>query len=102
VTQAELLYGLKSLDPAHLLHAVVHRLLREIPVLPWGLDAAEVHADVRHLLVAGGSAFGEMDMMIASHAIVLGAVLVTNNNVRQYGRLSSMLKLENWAEIPAP
>jgi tRNA(fMet)-specific endonuclease VapC len=101
VTQAELLYGLKALDPAHRLHLAVHRFLREIAIMPWDSDAATAHADIRHLLVSGGNAIGEMDMMIAAHAIALGAVLVTNN-VRHYGRLSPMLAIENWVDDRTP
>jgi tRNA(fMet)-specific endonuclease VapC len=97
VTQAELLYGLKALDPAHRLHLAVHRFLRGIAILPWGAEAAEIHADIRHLLVSGGNAIGEMDMMIASHAIALGATLVTNN-VRHYQRLAPVLTFENWTD----
>jgi tRNA(fMet)-specific endonuclease VapC len=95
VTQAELLYGLKSLDPAHRLHLAVHRFLREIRILPWGEEAAEIHADIRYQLVSGGIAIGEMDMMIAAQAIALEATLVTNN-VRHYARLSPALSIENW------
>lgn len=95
VTQAELLFGLKGLAPAHRLHLAVHRFLREIRLVPWGQEAAVVHADVRYQLVANGSAIGEMDMMIAAHAIALGATLVTNN-VRHYARLAPALVLENW------
>ena len=101
VTQAELLYGLKMLDPAHRLHLAVHRFLREIPIVPWGSEAAEVHAGIRHLLVSGGNAIGEMDMMIASHAIALGATLVTNN-IRHYRRLAAMLTIENWVSDSIP
>jgi tRNA(fMet)-specific endonuclease VapC len=36
-----------------------------------------------------------LDLMIAAHAIVLGAVLVTNNT-RHYARLAPALTLENW------
>lgn len=97
VTQAELLHGLRMLDPAHRLHLAVHRFLREMPILAWGSEAAEVHADIRHHLASNGNAIGEMDMMIASHAIALGATLVTNN-VRHYGRLSPRLSIENWVE----
>jgi tRNA(fMet)-specific endonuclease VapC len=99
VTQAELLYGLKALDQAHHLHLAAHRFLREIAILPWGSDAAEVHADIRHMLVSGGNPIGEMDMMIASHAIALEATLVTNN-VRQYQRLSPRLSIEKWVDNP--
>lgn len=95
VTQAELLFGLKSLDPEHRFHLAVRRFLREMPILPWGEEAAEVHAEIRFQLVSSGMAIGEMDTMIAAQAMALGAILVTNN-VRHYARLSPALTIENW------
>lgn len=95
VTQSELLFGLKSLNPAHRLHLTVRRFLRDIRILPWGEEAAEVHADIRHQLVSAGIAIGEMDMMIAAHAMSLSAVLVTNN-ILHFSRLSPALTIENW------
>ena len=101
VTQAELLYGLKALNPAHRLHLTVRLFLQDINILPWGAEAAHVHADIRYQLVSGVNAIGEMDMMIAAHAMSLGAVLVTNN-VRHYSRLSPALTIENWVSDPTP
>lgn len=43
-----------------------------------------------------GQPIGEMDMMIAAHALSAGAVLVTNNH-RHYERIQAPLILENWA-----
>jgi tRNA(fMet)-specific endonuclease VapC len=40
---------------------------------------------------------GELDMMIAAHALSLGVVLVTNN-ARHYQRLCPPLQMENWTE----
>jgi len=39
---------------------------------------------------------GEMDMMIAAHALSAGAVLVTHNT-RHYERIEAPLMLANWA-----
>jgi tRNA(fMet)-specific endonuclease VapC len=36
-----------------------------------------------------------MDIMIASHALALGATLVTNN-IRHYEQIQAPLLLENW------
>jgi tRNA(fMet)-specific endonuclease VapC len=100
VTQAELLYGLKRLDPVHRLHLTVRRFLRDTRILPWDEEAAEIHADIRHRLVSGGIAIGEMDLMIAAHAISLGAVLVTNK-VRHFARLAPALTIESWvSDLP--
>ncbi|WP_443600366.1 PIN domain-containing protein [Acidithiobacillus ferrooxidans] len=36
----------------------------------------------------------ELDMMIAAHALALGAILVTNNT-KEFSRVAN-LKIENW------
>ncbi len=94
VTQSELLFGLKDLDPAHRLHLNVRRFLGDTPILAWGEDAARIHADIRHTLVSSGMMIGEMDVLIAAHALSLGAILVTNNT-RYFGRLGPALTIEN-------
>lgn len=100
VTKAELLYGLKRLPQEHRLHTVVQRFLRLLPVLPWDADAAAWYADIRYRLVSGGQAIGEMDMMIAAHALSVGATLVTHNT-RHYGCVGAGLLLEDWT-TPVP
>lgn len=95
VTRAELLYGLKRLPPEHRLHIAVHQFLKIVRCLPWDADAADHHADLRHRLVTKGQAIGEMDMMIAAHAISTGAVLVSNNR-RHFARIKAPLLLEDW------
>jgi len=100
VTKSELLYGLRNLESTHDLHLKVRRLLGDIEVAPWDGDAAEVHASMRHHLISTGRTIGEMDMMIAAHAMSLGATLVTNNT-RHFARLSPSLMIENWvADTP--
>jgi tRNA(fMet)-specific endonuclease VapC len=96
VTRAELLYGLKKVPPSHRLHSSVPRFLNTIRVLAWGAEAAGFYADIRHHLLSTGPPIGEMDMMIAAHALALGATLVTNNT-RHYQRIQAPLLLENWA-----
>lgn len=97
VTRAELLYGLKRLPADHRLHLVVRQFLKIVRVLPWDAEAAGFYADIRHQLVSSGQPIGELDMMIAAHAISLGAVLVTNNT-RHYARIDAPLILENWSQ----
>ena len=97
VTQAELLYGLKALPPAHRLHAGVRQFLKIVRILPWDSAAAEFYADIRRQLVAKGQTIGEMDMMIAAHALAAGAVLVTNNT-KHFKRIRAPLALVNWVE----
>ncbi len=96
ITRAELLFGLKRLPADHPRSFDVRNFLEEAYVLAWDERAADVHADIRHQLQSTGQPIGEMDTMIAAHAIALDAVLVTNN-ARHFGRLSPPLRLENWA-----
>lgn len=96
MTRAELLYGLKRLPPDHRLHLAVRQFLKIVRTLPWEADAADWYAEIRHHLVSTGQPIGEMDMMIAAHALSAGAVLVTNNS-RHYERIAAPLILANWA-----
>ena len=96
VTRAELLYGLKALPPDHHNHLRVERFLSGMTILPWSIEAADIYAEIRHQLTSTGRPIGDRDMMIAAHAMSLGAVLATNNT-RHHGRLAPSLVLENWA-----
>ena len=95
ITQAELLYGLKRLAPDHRLHMAVRQFLKIVRTLYWDTAAAGFYADIRHALVTSGRPIGEMDMMIAAHAVSAGAVLVTNN-VRHFQRVGAPLMVVNW------
>ncbi len=95
VTRAELLYGLKRLPPEHRLHIAVRQFLKIVRALPWDSDAADQYAGIRHQLIAEGQPIGEMDMMIAAHALSIGAVLVSNNR-RHFERIKAPLRLEDW------
>ena len=99
VTRSELLYGLKRLPASHPLHAGVRHFLRIVRALPWDVEAAGLYADIRHQLVTAGRLIGELDMMIAAHALSLGAVLVTNNT-RHFERIDAPLMLANWRQYP--
>jgi len=74
VTRAELIYGLKRLSPTHRLHIAVRQFFRIVRVLAWDADAADWYAEIRHQLTTTGQLIGEMDMMIAAHALAIGAL----------------------------
>lgn len=93
ITQAELLYGLKRLPADHRLRLGVRQFLTIVQVLPW--DAAELYAGIRHQLVSTGQPIGELDMMIAAHAMAIGAVLVTHN-MRHFARIAAPLTMIDW------
>lgn len=95
VTRAELMYGLKQLPPTHHLHTGVRQFLKILRVLAWNAEAADWYAEIRHQLTTTGQPIGEMDMMIAAHALAIGAVLVTSNT-RHFSRVAAPLMLADW------
>lgn len=69
--------------------------LSSLHVLPWGESAIWHYAKQRRLLRQAGTPVGEMDLLIASHALAEDLILVTNNT-REFERIDG-LRLENWA-----
>ena len=63
-------------------------------VLPLEDVAREHFARIKCDLMARGQLIGPMDLLIAAHALALGATLVTNNE-REFKRVAG-LRTENW------
>jgi len=72
----------------------IRKLLREFSVLPLEDSAREAYGRLRTRLERQGERIGAHDMLIAAHAITLGATLVTNNE-REFKRVKG-LRIENW------
>lgn len=96
ITIAELEYGARRADrPQDELRSVekvlspFHRLAFEPS------NAPSKYADIRAQLEADGQPIGAMELLIAAHALSLGATLVTNNTAH-FGRISG-LAIENWS-----
>jgi tRNA(fMet)-specific endonuclease VapC len=79
VTHAELLYGVAKRGHPKGLATRVHEFLIRVEALPWDQEVARVHADLRAACEAAGVTLAPMDMMIAAHAKVVDAVLVTRD-----------------------
>jgi tRNA(fMet)-specific endonuclease VapC len=62
--------------------------------LDWPCEAAPLYGKIRAQLQKLGTPIGAMDLLIASHALFLDTVLVTNNT-REFERIPD-LKVENW------
>ena len=94
ITLSELRYGVaKSLQRDKNAEAL-NILLGSLQVVPFGEDAALAYGDIRATLERAGTPIGSMDMLIAAHAVSLGATLVTNNT-REFSRISSLV-LADW------
>ena len=68
--------------------------LSGLQILPWSESAVWHYARQRKLLKDAGTPIGEMDLLIAAHALGDNLTLVTNNT-REFERIEG-LKLENW------
>jgi tRNA(fMet)-specific endonuclease VapC len=94
ITEAELLYGLaKAPDRKKFAH-LVHAFISKAVVMDWTSKEAEVYANLRAKLEAKGKGIGNMDTLIAAHALSLQATVVTNNT-KHYAAVPQ-LKVTNW------
>jgi len=98
VTEGELVYGLARRGRPPALTERVRQFLLRVEVLDWDRDAARVYGALRAARDAKGAPLAPLDMMIASHAIAAGAVLVTRD--RAFSSVPDPLKVESWDEAP--
>lgn len=94
VTVSELAWGVAKTGSARN-RAALEAFLLPLEIAPYDLAAALRYGEVRADLARRGRPIGPLDTMIASHALSLGAALVTNNE-REFGRVPG-LRVENWA-----
>lgn len=93
ITEGELLFGLARRPEAKRLHTAVREFLRRVDVLPWDSDVAERYGAARAALERQGKTLGPLDLLIASHGLHAGAVLVTND--RAFAQVDG-LRVEDW------
>lgn len=94
ITVAELLYGVTRSPNKKIDIIVIDKFLSRLKVLNWDREAASEYAKLRVLLEKNGKPSGNMDMMIAAHALSVNATLVSNN-LRHFADIPK-LKTENW------
>jgi tRNA(fMet)-specific endonuclease VapC len=94
MTEAELLYGVTRSASVKINADIVADFLGRLQVMPWTREAAAEYAKLRAVLEKSGNTIGNMDMMIAAHALSLHATLVSNN-ICHFDRVPK-LKLVNW------
>jgi tRNA(fMet)-specific endonuclease VapC len=95
VTEAELLYGAARKSDSVRLKTAVDEFLLRVDSLPWDSNAARRYADLRAALEIAGTPMGNLDMMIAAHALAAEAILITNDG--SFCRLKN-LKIEDWTK----
>ena len=94
ITWPELKYGAsKSTVPAGNREAP-EQFVSSLEVAAFDRPATLTYGRMRALLEKKGRPIGSMDMLIAAHALSVGARLVTNN-VEEFKRVPG-LRVENW------
>lgn len=94
IVAAELWYGVAFSQRKKQNETALRDFLDYVEVLDWPREACPIYGRVRAQLRRKGTPVGAMDLLIASHAVFLEAVLVTDNT-REFERVPD-LKMENW------
>jgi tRNA(fMet)-specific endonuclease VapC len=93
ITVAELRYGCSRRKSSRL-DQLVDNFIGNIAVMPFDETCANNFGRIASTLTEKGTPIGDLDALIASHAMTLGIVLVTNN-VKHFSRVPG-LKVANW------
>ena len=93
ITQGELRFGLAKRPDAKRLHIAVEEFLKRVDVLPWDSTTAERYGTERASLQYRGKTIAPLDLLIATHALTTGAVLVSNDQA--FNQMTA-LSLEDW------
>ncbi len=100
ITEAELLRGLAKNPEAKRLPIAVKEFLLRVEILSWNSDVANTYAQLRTACENEGKPLGTMDMLIASHSLAIGAVLITND--KAFYNVKHHLILEDWTKPIEP
>ena len=94
IVVSELLYGAtKKASPK--LMKIVSAFIDNFIIYDYSKVSAQSYGNIRTDLEKKGEIIGANDLLIASHALSLGAVLVTNNT-REFKRVEKLI-LEDWS-----
>ncbi len=93
ITLAELRFG-ADLRHSNRLHRLIDGFIAGVRVLPFDDRVAQRYGVVAASLQRQGQCIGNMDTLIAAHALVEGLVLVTHNQTH-FSRIRG-LKMDDW------
>jgi tRNA(fMet)-specific endonuclease VapC len=95
VTEGELRFGAARLPNNAHLHRLLEEFFLRVAILPWDSSAAQQYGDLRAWLEREGRPMGNLDTMIAAHALALELILVTSDQA--FSRIRK-LKVEDWTK----
>jgi tRNA(fMet)-specific endonuclease VapC len=93
MTAAELRFGAEKAGRPKLAE-LVEAYLERLAILDWTNEVSVHYARIRSQLERSGKPIGNMDVLIASHAVSQGMTLVTNN-LKHFSSVPG-LKVEVW------
>ena len=93
IVVAEIRYGLEKRPTATRLRALAESTLDTLEILPWTEACSRIYGRLRAELERHGKPLAALDLLIASHALSEGCVLVTAD---QAFALVEELTLEAW------
>ncbi len=99
ITVAELRFGADK-RRSRKIHNAIDAFLSGVEVLVFDNSAAERFGSIAASLSAAGTPIGQLDTLIAGHALSVGATLVTNNQ-RHFSKVDG-LRVVNWASPKKP
>ncbi len=94
ITVSELMYGAYKSEQTQKNLKAIESFLMPFEIIDYDYIASMEYGKIRANLEKKGQVIGNMDMQIASHALALDLVLVTNNT-REFKRVEG-LRLDNW------
>lgn len=94
VTEAELLYGVAK-KQNNKLHETIMEFLKTITICAWDSEAAATYGELRAAMEKKGKVMGDLDQLIAAHAISRGTTIVTNDHA--FGMVQD-LTVEDWTQ----
>ena len=92
ITASEMLHGVHRVKGAAQrarVNAAVEMLLAAVPIVPFDLEIARVHAMLSAELRASGTPVGAHDLMIAATAVSFGAPVATRD-LRSFPKISGL------------
>lgn len=95
ITEGELRYRIAKRASSRTLTEALEGFLAKIQILAWGRDEAVAYGQLRLKQEIAGKVLGNLDMLIAAHAVAVGAVFVTNDQA--FSQISDFVKIVNWA-----
>jgi tRNA(fMet)-specific endonuclease VapC len=96
ITYGELLFGARKSNNIEKNLAIVHRIRELFPVITIDKAIIETFSEIKVHTQKKGISVDDMDLLIASTALTMNHVLVTNNE-KHFAQITG-LKIENWAK----